>query len=255
MHARAARVCITCHLDRYLNSSDRPAHCVSLLVLLLVVLLLVVVTLLVLLLLAAAACWPPMIDVMAAASATVKFGSAVMAAAAALTVSDIWPIGGLGCANCAAAAASTDSADDICRPENLDWLYSMWGGIAKAGAIPPPGKGIWNCPGAGGRAALSGRALGGPCGPWVRSSVTVGNGAEAEMVAMLEEHGSTVRARKLELISPDPSALGMEPESSMDAAADVVDAIAIAAGGSGWLCVPSYVVIRMLRSSAHRCTC
>jgi hypothetical protein len=75
------------------------------------------------------------------------------------------------------------------------------------------------------------------------------------MVAMLEEQGSTVRARKLELMRPWPSALGMEPESSMEAAADVVDAIAIAAGGSGWLWVPSYVVMRMLRSSAHRCTC
>lgn len=75
------------------------------------------------------------------------------------------------------------------------------------------------------------------CGVWVRSRVTMGKGAEAEMVAMLDEHGRRVRARKLELIMP--SALGMEPDSSMDAAADVVDAIAIAAGGSGWLCVPS----------------
>jgi hypothetical protein len=41
----------------------------------------------------------------------------------------------------------------------------------------------------------------------------------------------------------------------MDAAAEVVDAIAAAAGGSGWLCVPSYVVIRIDMSSAHRCTC
>lgn len=222
-------------------------------VLLLVVLLLLVMLLLLLLfaLLLPAAFWPPMMDVMAAASATVKFGSAVIAAAAALTVSARGPgrpIGGLGCANCTAS-------DDICSPENLDWLYSTCGGTAKAGAAPPPGSGNWNCAGAGGRAALSGTALGAPGGPWVRSSVTVGNGAEAEMVAMLDEHGSTVRARKLELMSPAPSALGMEPESSMEAAADVVDAIAIAAGGSGWLCVPSYVVIRMVRSSAHRCTC
>lgn len=230
-------------------------------VLLLVVLLLVVVTLLLLVLLLLlfalllpAACWPAMIDEMAAARATVKFGSAVIAAAAALTVSDSWPgrpIGGLGCANC---PASTES-EDICSPENLDWLYSMCGGIAKAGAIPPPGIGTWNCPGACGRATFSGMALGAPGGAWVRSSVTVGNGADAEMVAMLDEHGSTVRARKLELMSPAPSALGMEPESSMDAAADVVDAMAMAAGGSGWLCVPSYVVMRMVRSSAHRCTC
>lgn len=227
-------------------------------VLLLVVLLLLVMLLLLLLfaLLLPAAFWPPMMDVMAAASATVKFGSAVIAAAAALTVSARGPgrpIGGLGCANCAASAES----DDICNPENFDWLYSTCGGKAKAGAAPPPGSGTWNGAGAGasGRAALSGTALGAPGGPWVRSSVTVGNGAEAEMVAMLDEHGSTVRARKLEFMSPAPSALGMEPDSSMDAAADVVDAIAIAAGGSGWLCVPSYVVIRMDRSSAHRCTC
>lgn len=66
----------------------------------------------------------------------------------------------------------------------------------------------------------------------MRSSVTVGNGAEAEMVAMPEEHGSTARARKL-------SPLGMEPDSSMEAAAEVVEAMATAAGGSGWLWVPS----------------
>jgi hypothetical protein len=67
--------------------------------------------------------------------------------------------------------------------------------------------------------------------------VTVGNGAEAEMVAMLEEHGSIVLARKLGFMSP--SALDIDPERSMFAAADVVDAIAMAAGGSGWLWVPS----------------
>jgi hypothetical protein len=60
--------------------------------------------------------------------------------------------------------------------------------------------------------------------------VTVGNGAGGN--GGLEEQGSTVRARKLELMRPWPSALGMEPESSMEAAADVVDAIAIAAGAS-----------------------
>lgn len=72
---------------------------------------------------------------------------------------------------------------------------------------------------------------------WVRSNVTVGNGAEAEIVAMLDEQGSIVLARKFGFISP--SALDMDPESSMFAAADVVDAMAIAAGGSGWLWVPS----------------
>lgn len=63
--------------------------------------------------------------------------------------------------------------------------------------------------------------------------MTVGNGAEAEIVAMLDEHGRIARARKLGFMSP--SALDIEPESSMLAAADVVDAIAMAAGGRGWL--------------------
>lgn len=67
--------------------------------------------------------------------------------------------------------------------------------------------------------------------------MTVGKGAEAEIVAMFEEQGRMVLARKLGFIIP--SALGMEPERSMLAAADVVDAIAMAAGGSGWLWVPS----------------
>lgn len=67
--------------------------------------------------------------------------------------------------------------------------------------------------------------------------MTVGNGADAEIVAMLEEHGRIVLARKLGFMIP--SALDIEPESSMFAAADVVDAIAMAAGGSGWLWFPS----------------
>ena len=45
-------------------------------------------------------------------------------------------------------------------------------------------------------------------------------------------------------------------ESSMNvAAAEVVDAMAVAPTGSGWLCVPSYVVTRIDMSSRHRCTC
>ncbi|KAG5556818.1 hypothetical protein RHGRI_007165 [Rhododendron griersonianum] len=74
-------------------------------------------------------------------------------------------------------------------------------------------------------------------GFWVRSNVTVGKGAEAEMVAMLEEHGRIVHAMKLGFMIP--SVLDIDPERSMLAAADVVDAIALAAGGSGWLWVPS----------------
>lgn len=87
----------------------------------------------------------------------------------------------------------------------------------------------------------------------MRSSVTVGNGAEAESVAKVGEKGIVVLARKFGLTRP--SALCIEPESSNDAAADVVEAIAIAAGGRGWLCWPSYVVISTVRSSAHLCTC
>ena len=63
--------------------------------------------------------------------------------------------------------------------------------------------------------------------------MTVGNGAEAEIVAMLEEHGNRVLARKFGFIKP--SALDMEPDRSILAADDVVDAIAMAAGGNGWL--------------------
>lgn len=61
----------------------------------------------------------------------------------------------------------------------------------------------------------------------------MGNGAEADIVAMLEEHGRIVLVRKLEFISP--SALDIEPDSSIRAADEVVEAIAIAAGGKGWL--------------------
>lgn len=72
----------------------------------------------------------------------------------------------------------------------------------------------------------------------VRSKVTVGNGAEAEIVATLDEHGRMARASKL-FGFMIPSALDMDPESNMLAAAVVVDAMAIAAGGSGWLWLPS----------------
>ena len=51
------------------------------------------------------------------------------------------------------------------------------------------------------------------------------------MVAMLEEHGRIALASKFGVMIP--SALGIDPESNMLAAAAVVDAIAIAAGGSG----------------------
>lgn len=80
--------------------------------------------------------------------------------------------------------------------------------------------GLWNCKG----------FVVGVC---VKSNVTVGKGAEADMVAMLEEQGRRVLARKLEFIMP--SALDIAPDRSILAADDVVDAIAMAAGGNGWL--------------------
>lgn len=60
---------------------------------------------------------PPIIEAMAAARAAVKFGSLVIAAVAALTLSD--NEGGCGCwlANWAASIF-----DGIWRPENLVWL-------------------------------------------------------------------------------------------------------------------------------------
>lgn len=91
----------------------------------------------------------------------------------------------------------------------------------------------------------------------MRSRVTVGNGAEAEMVAMLVEQGRIALASKLGFMMlppPPPSALDIAPDSSIVAAAVVVEAIVMAAGGSGWLWLPSYVVIRIDLSSAQRCT-
>lgn len=64
--------------------------------------------------------------------------------------------------------------------------------------------------------------------------MTVGNGADADIVAMFDdEQGKIVLARKLGFISP--SVLDIDPDNSILAAAEVVDAMAIAAGGSGWL--------------------
>lgn len=57
----------------------------------------------------------------------------------------------------------------------------------------------------------------------------VGNGAEADMVAMFGGQESKVRELSR------PSELGIEPERNIVAAAEVVDAIVMAAGGRGWL--------------------
>lgn len=58
----------------------------------------------------------------------------------------------------------------------------------------------------------------------------VGNGAEAERVATFCEQESDALSSMVGFIMP--SALGIAPERSIDAAADVVDAIALAVGGS-----------------------
>lgn len=73
----------------------------------------------------------------------------------------------------------------------------------------------------------------------VRSNVMVGNGAEAEIVAMFEEQGNIVRAKRFGgFIKPSWLDI-VEPERSILAAAVVVEAIYIAAGGNGWLWLPS----------------
>lgn len=62
----------------------------------------------------------------------------------------------------------------------------------------------------------------------------VGNGAEADRVAIVEAYGKEGKYDNPELIGW-PSLLVVEPDSSIAAAADVVLAIAVAAGGRGWL--------------------
>lgn len=84
----------------------------------------------------------------------------------------------------------------------------------------------------------------------------VGNGAEAEMLAVEVLQGCCMRAPAMKLaFNAMLSADVEEPERSIEAAAAVVDAMAVAAGGSIWLWLPSYVVIRIDLSSARRCTC
>lgn len=61
----------------------------------------------------------------------------------------------------------------------------------------------------------------------------VGNGAEDEIVARLEEPGMVPLRRKLASIGP--LLLEVDPERSILAAAAVVCAISMAAGGKVWL--------------------
>lgn len=101
--------------------------------------------------------------------------------------------------------------------------------------------------------ALLRRRLSWVAGLWVRSRVMVGNAADAEMVGtavwvggcccwVMLVPGAEGEARWINwggTVSERVMSLEVEPERSMQAAADVVDAIAAAAGASGWLCVPS----------------
>ncbi|KAH1054916.1 hypothetical protein J1N35_032981 [Gossypium stocksii] len=67
----------------------------------------------------------------------------------------------------------------------------------------------------------------------LRSNVIVGNGAEAKIITMVEEHGRTTLASNVGFIIS--SAPGIEPESNMVAATVVVVAISTTVGGSGSL--------------------
>ena len=151
----------------------------------------------------------PMIEVMAATRAAVKLGSAVMAAVAE-------PIASLNegvCIWLLDAKGGSSIPWELWRPTYFDWFWRAWpktcGADMKCGKLEEnmlnwPCTALWNC-----------EALWG----WVRSNVTVGNGAEAESVAKLGELESAVLASMFEFISA--SVLGIDPESSIDAAADV----------------------------------
>ncbi|KAK5827017.1 hypothetical protein PVK06_021951 [Gossypium arboreum] len=62
----------------------------------------------------------------------------------------------------------------------------------------------------------------------LRSNVIVGNGAKAEIITMVDEHGRTALASNVGFIIS--SAPGIEPESNMVAAMVVIDAISTAVG-------------------------
>lgn len=66
-------------------------------------------------------------------------------------------------------------------------------------------------------------------GVCVKSRVMVGNGAEADRVAIVEAKGT--EGKKPELVKA--SLLVVEPDRSIAAAADVVLAMTVAAGGRG----------------------
>lgn len=140
-------------------------------------------------------CEVPMTDVIAATRAAVKLGSAV----AAFNM------------------LANDEFVSIPCPNILGTDMNLWAKSGDRRPSWPSGNSLCSC-----------EEL---VAFWVRSNVMVGNGAEAERVAMFREHGSEALSNML----------------GIEAATDVV-------GGSGWLCCPSYVVISTLLSSAHLCT-
>lgn len=173
----------------------------------------------------------PIMDPIAAANAAMKFGSAVTAAVAALMSSwlELWTPEHIVALFCwAANCPKTNGLLGIMILgfmflENGNWNGACW-------------RILWS------------ELLG-----FVRSNVIVGNGAVDDKVVVRfgwqeESMDPCVRwwLRWLEL--------EIEPESSIEAAAEVVEAIVIAACGSGWLWVPSYVVVKIERSSVHLCT-
>ena len=170
---------------------------------------------------------PLIIEEITDARAAVKFGSAVSADIVSATACD-----------CAADGEPLEN----CSPENLDWLYNAWpitwgnifGGKFVICCCGRSISELWLLV----AAAVEGEEPLGSGGAWVRSNVTVGKGAEAEIVAMLVEQGRTALASKL-VGFIIPSWLDIDPDSNMLAAAMVVEAIATAAGGNGWLWFPS----------------
>lgn len=79
----------------------------------------------------------------------------------------------------------------------------------------------------------------------VWSTMTAGKGSTAEIVAP---------AKKLLLEVDAEFVEHKEPDNNMDMASEVPLAVGTAAGGSRWLCDPSYLVINTVGSSAQRWT-
>lgn len=133
----------------------------------------------------------------------------------------------------AAMAAVTTSVRDACRWPNCNaGMVGCFGGRKmgwpRIGVQVDRGRGN-GVDGGGERWKCKGLEV------WVKSRVMVGNGAEEDKVAMVEVHGKDGKKGGLIWVS----LLVVEPERSILAAADVVLAMAVAAGGRGWLCFPS----------------